>query len=827
MPTATAPIDNLQTMASNMQTHTALQALLLFQTLASHRPDSSAFAHVAQALRESALLSQGTGGGSDHAISPDGLQALYNQIVNTEARTGSTNNVHLQNGVGDRSGKFGPDSDNPHFKAVDVIPRLYEDYRRRIIEDIRVEERNYTQLAHEINNLESLQEKDNDQSKSQLLKTAAESTSLIAVPSSDGVKIPATDKSLASSEPKTDVKEPQGETSIEQSFDKKARQRRANASIDCIINHDEPNDDKFARPSTAGSGTIPTPVFPHQDLPYAPTHGHSSSQTLYSSTSPTHDSRLMQDPRSGPPRAPVPSHSPTTPVILPPPPGMNPPAFPPTSPYSPHADSAFASAYRTHVPPYHSHQYPAHDPYATTRYPEPYSPASYTSGDGRRLSSSGPPPPRPNYPSYQAQSTTYPAPSQYQQAQRGGVILPPFQVTPHAPGSSQLGQLARLPPHSASQATQPKRLSERTFPTNGTISTPTQPPHATIHPSPLSAPHTVFLRKSGVSASPGSTTIWRNSLGGQARERSPPRSVSPPTDREATPTPPRGAAGKGRKGRMAKTAESRTTPLPVRSSRERSQSVSSHVSESLISSRTGKGRRIKHEPPATPDLTSADGGEAEVATKSQSLRRGQSIKRKRTDSNIEGSVADAAATPTTLRPPDTVTAYRNFGKMAQPVMNVISSHKHASLFAEPVRERQAEGYRDIIKRPQDLKSIRAAIAAGSRAVAAAVEVQQGSPGSTSGSASGNAVVLPVSEALVPPKGIVNAAQLEQEVMRMFANAVMFNPGDDEIVQDSREMFESVEQALQQWRDVERMEESEEMPREEEEGAVASAKRRRL
>src|SRR5207248_6276649 len=36
-------------------------------------------------------------------------------------------------------------------------------------------------------------------------------------------------------------------------------------------------------------------------------------------------------------------------------------------------------------------------------------------------------------------------------------------------------------------------------------------------------------------------------------------------------------------------------------------------------------------------------------------------------------------------------------------------------------------------------------------------------------------MLPISSDLVPPKGIVNSAQLEKELMRMFANAVMFNP----------------------------------------------------
>lgn len=65
------------------------------------------------------------------------------------------------------------------------------------------------------------------------------------------------------------------------------------------------------------------------------------------------------------------------------------------------------------------------------------------------------------------------------------------------------------------------------------------------------------------------------------------------------------------------------------------------------------------------------------------------------------------------------------------------------------------------------------------------------------------VVLPYSQDLVPPRAIVNGAQLEQEVMRMFANAVMFNAGDEGVVRDTREMFESVEASIAAWRAAER------------------------
>lgn len=129
------------------------------------------------------------------------------------------------------------------------------------------------------------------------------------------------------------------------------------------------------------------------------------------------------------------------------------------------------------------------------------------------------------------------------------------------------------------------------------------------------------------------------------------------------------------------------------------------------------------------------------------------------------------------------------------ILSEISAHRHAGPFQKPVSDRDVEGYADIIKTPQDLKSIKAAISAGSKAVAAAITA-----GMTDEEASSStSIALPRSDALVPPKGIINAAQLEQEVMRMFANAVLFNPGDEGFVQDAREMAEDVAVKIQNWR----------------------------
>jgi hypothetical protein len=158
-------------------------------------------------------------------------------------------------------------------------------------------------------------------------------------------------------------------------------------------------------------------------------------------------------------------------------------------------------------------------------------------------------------------------------------------------------------------------------------------------------------------------------------------------------------------------------------------------------------------------------------------------------------------------------------------MNDIQSHKHASTFSTAVRAKDAEGYYDLIKRPTDLKSIQKAIGVGAKqAAAGASDTPAGSPGG-----GGGVVELPITLDNMPPKSIVNAAQLEKELMRMFVNAVMFNPGEDGVVEDARQMFETVQRSVSSWRNVERSSgrtEVEDTPTVEEEEAPLG-KRRKL
>jgi hypothetical protein len=173
--------------------------------------------------------------------------------------------------------------------------------------------------------------------------------------------------------------------------------------------------------------------------------------------------------------------------------------------------------------------------------------------------------------------------------------------------------------------------------------------------------------------------------------------------------------------------------------------------------------------------------------------------------------------PTTANERRSIIAVRNFPRLSNPLMNDITSHRHASIFALPVRDRDAEGYSSMIRRPTDLKTIKAAISAGARVtntVAAAETPASAAAGSSAaGARDAASFAVPWTPEMAPPRGIVNSAQLERELMRMFANAVMFNPGEDDVVADAREMFESAVVSIVNFREAEK-------------GAEAVAARRR-
>ncbi|KAH8705676.1 Bromodomain-containing protein [Talaromyces proteolyticus] len=258
-------------------------------------------------------------------------------------------------------------------------------------------------------------------------------------------------------------------------------------------------------------------------------------------------------------------------------------------------------------------------------------------------------------------------------------------------------------------------------------------------------------------------------------------------------------------------------------------------------------RKIKDEAPATPAGISDD---TEMETRIGMQRKSTVIGRSDEGSQGRGrpkrkrGVSESLDTdniqPALGRPSASQLIYctRNFTRTGAPLMNDVSAHKHASIFGKPLTEREAPGYKDLIYRPQDLKTIRSALNQGNKAVAAATEavntpIDGESPNpASSNTPSKNAAWLPKTADLIPPKAIVNSSQLEKELIRMFANAVMFNPAPDQergfgpsfrigkasdsrsssqpweldeggITRDTREMCDDVENAVTKWRAAER------------------------
>jgi hypothetical protein len=354
-------------------------------------------------------------------------------------------------------------------------------------------------------------------------------------------------------------------------------------------------------------------------------------------------------------------------------------------------------------------------------------------------------------------------------------------------------------------------------------------------PRPIPEPIDDFVPLETAKQSPTKPKSQRKSRGkAKGKEKEPDHA---PADEPATePAPssephlddsanePETRSGRSRR----KAPPKRTRPGSLASSRaggsvrdrSRSQSILSHTDTVAADNESQAGHRIKSERGNSVDAID----EESVGTPTQmtTRRRGAATRRKR--NAREASLDEHEDQFSTPGPPRTIAAPRYFARTCAPIMNDIQSHKHASTFSSAVRAKDAEGYYDIIKRPTDLKSIQKAIGFGAKQVtAAASDTPAGSPGG-----GGGIVELPVISENIPPKSIVNAAQLEKELMRMFVNAVMFNPGEDGVVEDAREMFETVQRSVSSWRNVERSSgrtEVEDTPTMEEEEAPLGKRRK--
>ncbi|MCJ1384629.1 hypothetical protein MMC17_007747 [Xylographa soralifera] len=502
--------------------------------------------------------------------------------------------------------------------------------------------------------------------------------------------------------------------------------------------------------------------------------------------------------------------------------------------------------YSQHYPPYGQSPLPPYQSPNQTQYPPPASPAGYWSG-----------PRQTGVTQYQSPLTSYPQFTGYPPGQAGYQQSPQVlplnsDQTPRLPVHTPLSVPSRRQAHRPSpidtsvSSTKWKRVS---FPESGPIpGSPSPPGPEAVSPISERAASPVGKGPEHDGGSTRHTSQKRASLQGPMPEDDAGSIRSKKFTRGPRGGRSRGGNTRGRGTRAASTASS-ALDVSARNA-TRSQSTISHADElSLDEPDLGSSRKIKPEPPATPaaamddnvsirstpagDFARSSGRTRRDTIRSLELPQSArpSGKRKRADT-IENT--PGLPTPFALSRPNHVLASRNFPRTSAPIMNDITTHKLASMFAKPLTERDAPGYKDIIYRPQDLKSIKAAIGVGSRALAAMDDTGSPAIGGTKGSAS---IWVEKTPDIVPPKGIVNSTQLEKEVCRIFANAVMFNPdpkhglgpafrtrsrliaagngtGDENdvvieeddgggVVRDTREMFETVEKSVSNWRAAER------------------------
>lgn len=810
--------------------YTSLQSLLLFQAVAAQKSGTAIFDEISRALKqEPRFLADAKP--EDHRFTPEALKNLYLRQAKEEARNQLNESTISRRRVSPMPGSPNQTGNVRHESrtAARMVPKVYARYRHGVVAEIHAEEKRYDSLVQELSTLRNTEDANGAKAGNGLL--SRQEVNGQTKHDEDGasrLERPAQSSPVRNGSGSEPEKLPKTDTAVNKpSLQTPPKPRRGNASIDSIMNHDEPQREPPQRnrpPSASVAGPLPLQSFPadatHASNVIQPQQSLNSPYPFRASNSPhlhlgKHGMRQASSPGSVPQGSFASSQSPTTPVILPPPPGMPRPPLPPTSPWNSTHDTSTSAAPRppsVPISPRSAQPLPhPQDPYGIRdRPPGEHSYRDAWRGQPSQSSSSRPPP----YPPYQQQPYA-PSPayrSSYAQPQ-GGVMLPPFQIQPQAPIQQHSMQMPR---HSVGPPSAP-RAQSKNIPhphlnrpaERNSVSTPTGLANLTMQHSPFSTPTTARLLKPGTTVSPNSSTSWKILPGMPKVEQQLLRGVSPLSDPGETPSASNTQQSPPRRGRAAKgTRKSEAQPASIKrtdTSSVRSPSVSSRLDEEAPNQRRSTAKRLKKEPPSTPAVSVSGEDESSPGTARPDRRSGRYNKRKRTASIADTNASDntpSASFPALLQPQstNTVVASRNFSKMSKTVLDTIASDKHASIFAGPVNERQAEGYRDIIRRPTDLKTIRGAIANGARAVAAATaEMQSQSQTSPDNNPSGGTVTLTVSEALVPPKGIVNAAQLEQEIMRMFANAVMFNPGGEEIVRDTREMFRVVEGQLQQWR----------------------------
>lgn len=880
-----------------LSAYTPFESLLFFQSLATLAAPPINFAAISEKLCNNRFIRDNAAFDANR-LSPQALEELYTTLLeggldsvagqNGQPAEGANSNPKKRKIAAVRREDGSLDIAKSHSLLVpSLVTELYARYKERVTAEIRQEEKKYQEIQDEISRL--LKEKEKEKEN---LPPAT------AVPSIQA-------SASAPSEPAVpDAKDGQAE--------------KAHPPIEV------PAPVKPQAPATA-----PTATGPNVTPPGAPSQAPPSSAV----PAPSAEASQGKPPTPTQPPAPALNVPPIPPPASDKPPTTTVPAQPPVraQPARPIAQTSSprsSGTSKTTLPPGSTIVFPAQQGTPMPSTPPvtaPRAPPAPTESASRKGPSMAAPTPSPmvhQYPAGQYQQWSVQATPQIAY---GG---PPVQAhgqntnVPILERPAPSHPVPALSPHDGGRPTTHPNQPQQPLQPHGPMSPAVlqsgapsprseTPGHQTpVHPlTPSAAASAKRPARMSVDTS-GSLTPWKRSPqlsvtipqspGSPARPG--PEDVSPISDRAPSPVEEEpadtGMETRARKKRAdadaervarsskrnvpsqesdsakiektAPSARARGTGSPA-STRSAGRSVSSHDEEAES---VGAQRKVKVEGPAEDTEPETRTGTrrraAPAATAAEDATGRARLKRKRAASEtLESETAGTPGRQEATTAPQVVYCTRNFPRTSAPIMNDVTAHKHASIFAKPLTEREAPGYKDLIYRPQDLKSIKSAIHHGSKAVAAATEAASSSTPTaategespapagpnnsstttttTAAAPSKNTILtLPKTADLVPPKAIVNSAQLEKEIIRMFANAVMFNPSPEDergfgpafpmtsdrkeknksepaareessqlwevdeggIVRDTREMCEDVEQAVTRWRAAERAAETE-------------------
>jgi len=831
--------------------YTPLESLLLFQSLEAYGTHETSFTKISQLLTENDLVRHDQTFDTAR-LTAAALQDLYLHLLGDELRVDGERNVDED--ASSKKRKLSTpalptlkDAQKYEDKVPGLVDRLYSRYRERMVAAIVEDERRYRDIQREIEEIERgewderIAKEDEAAGRPRLDErpTTNGAGPLLAPPRAPEIPAAAPNKSpnpapRIETKPGADTVGVNDATNTPQEAPK-AIPKPLNGNTNAPPSTQSPRITGPRGPSPLQPPIQPViPAAPirweppydpgrqFQPAPYAQ-HGYPQYNQQYAPSQ--YHNQPPFSPRGLPPHQfPVPS-SPhagaQSPVLLPPPGSALRQPGSPAMPLDALADIAsqqYQASSRSPMQPPNQHgQYPQHGPPTPGHYGHQASPS---------------PGPYPPYPPQHQRPNSGPSPNgqppQWNQPQQQ--MQPPYQNGPQNP-QQPFYPPQNFPPQNrqpVSPQTNPASIDSKHYnsPYNPNLarqSLPGNGPRPSLPSTPVARVDRRF--------STGLGTQWTERILGSATPRpqsklnldspayeplSPPLApaslpIDLPTSKKSTKKTPKDQKQKP----TAISTSTAKSKVPNRKGRD--VSVASSVPASIMSQNDSN---VKEEI-TTPRLLDEETGSTTEADLPPP-RQAPSQKRKR-------SIQSQSDTPLLPQeaPSSQVLWTRNFPKISASALEQVATHKHAALFRDPIKDRDARGYSKIILRPQDLKSIKAAITNGNKA---AIAAEASLPEDSSKSTKESTILLPISEDLIPPKGIVNYSQLEKELMRMFANAVMFNqdpstkqfaerlksPGkgkgggdgyeidEDGVVRNTLEMFGDVETIIGGLRNAERL-----------------------